>query len=126
MLGKWLREVQTLYKPALLLASVMFTKGNEFANEELKNVYLPCSSQEPLLSGEILCDVFEKNDFLKIMNMKTILTGQEIAKELGVNPGKIIGEVVSALIDWQIVHGKETREDALHWLHANKTTWVKQ
>jgi len=130
LLGKWLREVQTLYKPALLLASVLCTTGNEFTNTELKNVYLPCQEQqqvkEPLVRGEVLCSVFESNDFLKIMNMKTILTGQEVAKELNINPGKILGEVIGALIDWQIVHGKETREDALHWLHANKATWLKK
>lgn len=115
-IGKWIREAQTHLTQSLLLASVLDTTGDEFSGELART----CVQDKSLL-GELLITACEKTNMVKVMHMKSLLSGEEISKELNTKPGKIIGVVVNELIEWQIVNMENaTRELAQKWLDENK------
>lgn len=61
----------------------------------------------------------------KAHEIKPLVNGNELQKLLNIKPGPQIGQIMSALIDWQLSTPDATKEGAIQWLSENYNTVKK-
>jgi tRNA nucleotidyltransferase/poly(A) polymerase len=127
VIGKWLREnVKRLYKMPILLANVIDTSGNELDTLEADRAYGATSIRgRAFIKALMHADRGHMID--DVVDMKTIMNGNEIASYLGIKPGKILTVIIDEMFDWQIsrVENERTRNGVEQWLDANKERFLK-
>ena len=53
----------------------------------------------------------EQQELGNIYQIKPLLRGNQLAKELGIKPGKGMEEIINRMIDWQIENPNGTADD---------------
>jgi len=118
--GKILRNIQYKNIPKLFISSIALEyveKSN--LNDIIKEV-------DKNLLGEIFNKYKNFNDYIKKENLlhmdelKPLLDGKEIIKELKIQPGKEIGVLLESLLDKQIESPTFTKEKAIDFLNKKR------
>jgi tRNA nucleotidyltransferase (CCA-adding enzyme) len=52
-------------------------------------------------------------------DLKSIIDGKRVAKLLGIKPGPKVGVILQQLIEWQLLNGGVTEEEAIVWLKGH-------
>lgn len=60
---------------------------------------------------EVLMPFIEQQELGNIYQIKPLLRGNQLAKELGIKPGKGMEEIINRMIDWQIENPNGTADD---------------
>ena len=96
--GHWIRKVGSIWP---------FAKYLIFDDE----AYNKTSELEKFINDENMSDIYE---------MKALINGKELAKIIGVKPGKGFSAKVDELIDWQLENPNGTAEDYEAFYQMNK------
>jgi hypothetical protein len=75
----------------------------------------------------VFCEVIKFLEFDKIIEMKPLLNGNEIAVLLDIKPGKQVGLILQKMVEWQILEfsKKLTKEDAISWVKEFSSIFKK-
>eukprot|EP01080_Neovahlkampfia_damariscottae_P009706 gene9706-1911_t len=110
-IGLWLRQINSLWEYSIWLSSVLNTKGTEF------DEYIYQKDFETLRC-EVFVEVIKSLSLNKLIEMKPLLNGKEIAQILNINPGKQVGLLLQKLVEKQISEffNGFNKEDAVKWI----------
>jgi tRNA nucleotidyltransferase/poly(A) polymerase len=74
------------------------------------------------------CESIKFLGFDKIIEMKPLLNGNEIAVILDIKPGKQVGLILQKMVEWQILEfpKKLTSEDAISWVKEFSSVFKQQ
>ena len=118
--GKILRNIQYKNIPKLFITSIAL---EYFEKRNLNEIIIEVNKN---ILGEIFIKYNKFNEYIKKENLlhldelKPLLNGKEIIKELQIKPGKEIGVLLQSLLDKQIESPDFTRDCAIDFLNKKR------